>query len=372
MSLLKTLSLNGFKSIRELRTLEFSPLNVLIGANGAGKTNLISFFRLLNFMMTGALQEFVGRSGGAASLLFNGPKTTSEFGAGLEFETDRGLNSYCFRCGYASGDSLFFIDERILFSAFQSAKPPYVRVLGSGHRETMLRDSTMAQEKTASFIAGTLSRIRAYQFHDTSFESRLRGSSDIADARFLYSDGGNLAAILHRLREQHRNTYDRIVEVIRLIAPFFGDFVLEPVDTRNQRVSLRWRARGGEYEFGAHQLSDGTLRFVALATLLLQPKELLPSLIVIDEPELGLHPVAIATLAALLEEASTNAQILVSTQSADLVTLFEPENVIVVNRKEGASQFERLKSSDLEEWLKEYTLGDLWRKNLFPGGPSND
>lgn len=369
---LQRLSLSGFKSIAEVVDLELGPLNVLIGANGAGKSNLVGFFRMLSFMMTGALQDFIGRSGRAQTLLHYGPKVTPHLTAALEIATEKGLNRYECRLAYAAEDTLIFTDERASFQRTGAPGPPHYIVLGAGHRETALRNANAETGPTQTFIAGALSRLRVYQFHDTSDESRLRATCDVDDSRFLYSNGGNLAAMLLRLREEHPERYDRLLGTVRLVAPFLEDFVLEPVGDGRKWLSLRWRGRGVEYEFGPHQLSDGTLRFIALATLLLQPVEWLPSLIVIDEPELGLHPVALATLVELLSEAALDAQLLVATQSSALLDFVEPAEVIVAEREDGASVFRRLDEGKLKEWLEDYSLGEVWRRNLMAGGPLHE
>lgn len=371
MTRLKRLSLSGFKSIRELRDLELGPLNVLIGANGAGKSNLVGFFRLLNFMMTGALQEFIGRSGGAGSLLHYGPKVTSHLTGALEWATEAGIMRYKCRLAYAAEDKLIFAAEQVR-PRLDAVPPPRVIDFGAGYRETALRNANVKKGTAPALITEALSGLRVYQFHDTSDESRLRATCEADDSRFLYSNGGNLAAMLRRLREEHRARYERVLGTVRLVAPFLDDFILEPTSNGHPRVSLRWRGRGAEYEFGPHQLSDGTLRFIALATLLLQPAEWLPSLIVIDEPELGLHPVALATLAGMLHETAQDAQLLVATQSAALVDFFAPEEVVVVDREHGASSFRRLSEDQLKEWLEDYSLGELWRRNLIAGGPAHE
>ena len=339
---LKRLSLSGFKSIREVSDLELGAINVLIGANGAGKSNLVGFFRMLNFMMTGALQDFIGRSGRAQSLLHYGPKVTPQLTAALELETEKGLNRYECTLTYAAEDTLIFTDERVLFQHADATETARPHVLGAGHRETALKKATLEDDATARFIAAALSRLRVYQFHDTTEESRLRGTCETDDSRFLYSNGGNLAAILYRLRQEHAQRYERLLGTIQMVAPFLDDFVLEPTGNGRSRVSLRWRGRGAEYEFGPHHLSDGTLRFVGLVTLLLQPVDWLPSLIVIDEPELGLHPVALASLAEIMREAAHDTQLLVATQSASLVDFFDPGEIIVAEREDGSSVFRRL------------------------------
>ena len=223
---------------------------------------------------------------------------------------------------------------------------------------------------TARFFRETLPQFRFYQFHDTSDEARLRGQCGINDNRFFYHNGGNLPALLRVIRERHPANYQQIVETVRLVFPMFRDFILEPERTGEERLMLRWKASGSaEYDFGPHQLSDGTLRFIALATLLLQPKVWLPRLITIDEPELGLHPYGIKLLASLLQDASNFTQIVVATQSSALVDALEPKDVIVANSDGGASRFERLDADTLKSWLADYTLSEVWEMNLIGGRP---
>ena len=132
---------------------------------------------------------------------------------------------------------------------------------------------------------------------------------------------------------------------------------------------MKWRERGSDLEFGAHQASDGTLRTIALISLLLQPERDLPSVLILDEPELGLHPFAIDIVAGLLKSASLSAQVFVATQSMSLLNYFEPEDVIVVDRIGRESKFRRLNSIELKDWLEDYSLAELLEKNVIGGNP---
>jgi predicted ATPase len=209
-----------------------------------------------------------------------------------------------------------------------------------------------------------------YHFHDTSASARARGYCYVGNDRRLMPDAGNVAAMLYRFRREDSNpAYRRILGTIRQIAPFLADFVLEPTGQENKDIILNWQDKDSGDVFGPHQLSDGTLRFIALATLLLQPQALLPDVIVIDEPELGLHPAALNLVGGLLRSASHHTQVVVATQSAALVDSFDPDDVVVVNRRDGASTFERLREEQLKNWLQDYTLGQLWEKNVVGGGP---
>lgn len=165
--------------------------------------------------------------------------------------------------------------------------------------------------------------------------------------------------------------FDRICDTVRLVAPYFDEFILNPRQQGpEEKIRLEWRQKGSAFPFQPYHFSDGTIRFICLATALLQPNP--PSTIVIDEPELGLHPYALEVLAALVKEAGTRTQTILSTQSATLLNHFTPEDVVVVDRKNGESLFRRLDSASLTEWLNDYTLGDLWQKNVLDGGPTHE
>jgi predicted ATPase len=375
---LNKITLEGYKSIRQCRDLKLERLNVLIGANGSGKSNFLSFFKLLNFQMMGALQEFIGRNGGRDSLLYFGAKVTNQISAKLEWTSESGDEfDYQMRLADASPDTLIFTDESIHGTMMSIEKdqtkwePASTLNLEAGRRESVLLSPAWSKGEITQFLRATLARFRSYQFHDTSDQSHLRSRSDLRGPTYLLPDGRNLAAYLHLLREKQPECYLRIVETVHLVFPPFKDFVLEPDYGDGHFVMLRWKAVGSaEYDFGPHQISDGTLRFIALATLLLQPHDWMPPLITIDEPELGLHPYAIKILASLLHDAANYTQIIVATQSAALVDDFSPEDVLVANLDEnGATSLERLDNERLADWLKDYSLSQLWETNLFGGRP---
>lgn len=362
---LSRVSIKGFKSIQAM-DLRFGPLNILVGANGAGKSNLISFFKMINEMMAGRLQLYIGQTGGAQSVLHYGSRTTPQLEAKLEFAVSNGRATYAMRLFHAAGDTLIFADETLHFLCTGYSLPKE-DTLGAGHAETRIHQAAEDESPTVKTLRFLLNRCRVYHFHDTSAVAEVRQSCYVGDNRWLMSDAGNLAAMLLRYSQENCAVYRRIIHTIRLIAPFFEDFVLKP-DT-SQRVMLNWQEKESDRVFGPHQFSDGTLRAICLITLLLQPTADLPLFILIDEPELGLHPYALNVVAALLGRASHQAQILISTQSSSFVDCFEPEDIIVVNREGKESTFERHPPALLEEWLEEYSLGEVWEKNVIGGGP---
>jgi len=369
MNRIKDFTIDGFKSIRHMK-LELRQLNVLIGANGAGKSNLIGFFRLLNSLESGALQLHIGEQGGANSVLYYGAKITPHLSSTINFETDSGSNRYHMRLIHAAGDTLIFADEEIQYSIKEKASAGPIIPLGAGHKESGMIAQSEGNDRTKATTTAKVIRTmmhdwQVFQFHDTSSTAHIKQSKYLDDSYFLKANAGNLAPFLYQMREHNKEYYQRIVETIRLCAPFFENFVLIP---RDKNIILNWKEKNSDMLFGPHQLSDGTLRMMAIITLLLQPK--LPSMVIIDEPELGLHPYAITILAGLLKSVSERSQLLISTQSANLVDQLEPQDIIVVDRKDGQSEFHRPDSTVLDEWLKEYTMSELWEKNVLGGRPA--
>lgn len=245
-------------------------------------------------------------------------------------------------------------DQKLVFSSeFVTDTSGQATGFGSGQLESEL-------SRTKHLSAAALRGIRVCHFHDTSVRSPIKQAVPTADNIALRGDGGNLAAVLLDLARGDEQVkvvaYRRILASIREVAPFFRDFVLEPES--QDRVRLRWRQVDSDTVFSADQMSDGTLRFICLVTLLLQPR--LPRLVALDEPELGLHPFAIVQLAELLRQAATRSQVLFATQSVPLLSQFELDDVIVVERRDGASDFRRPDPAE------------LWEKNLLGGRPNRE
>lgn len=370
---LRKVSITGYKSIREAE-IELQDINILIGANGAGKSNLVSAFGFLHDVIAGRLGEHVARRGGANALLHFGRKVSPQMTFKLDFE----LNEYEAELSPTAKDALFFGREACWLHKPEYAQP-YVEELGRGHLESELP----SQPGIASHVLESLRSWRVFHFHDTSESAPVKQKHALDDNRTLRADAKNLAAYLYRLREAGAATtgsaaatapndlasYQQIVGAVRLVAPFFDDFVLEPDRLNPAMIQLAWREKGSDEYFTAHPLSDGTLRFICLATLLLQPPSHLPKAVLIDEPELGLHPFAVHQLAALIRAASLQTQVIVSTQSVTLVNQFGPEHLIVVDREDGGSVFRRVPPEEVEKWVDDYAVGELWEKNLLGGRP---
>lgn len=380
---IKRISIEGFKSIRKL-DIELKPLNVLIGANGAGKSNFVDFFGILRAMIERQFQDYINKNRPTDGYFYNGVRYTKHikadlfFGEGCDYHftleptkdssvliaTESGqrhgqkmrfggsLESQWWMWGFASGR----------LEAFRQEGPPPAR---------WRRDAPQAPLD-----------LKVYHFHDTSMTAGMRRQGAINDNEYLRQDGENLAAFLYGLQQagsapirsmggmpvRISPEYSNIRDVVRLAAPYFDDFKLRPVTANPELIQLEWTQKGSDYPFRPSQLSDGTLRFICLATALLQPNP--PATMLFDEPELGLHPYALTLLASMFKQtAKSGRQVIVCTQSAALLNEFEPQDVIVVDRADGQSTFRRLEQADLSEWLKDYSLADLWQKNILGGRP---
>jgi len=373
MTALDSIEVEGYKSIRSAK-VDLGAVNVLIGANGAGKSNLLGLFGLLADLADRRLQLHVGLQGGANAILHFGRKKTPSLRISLRF----GLHGYEALLVPTTDDTLVFehempssLEPPPFYIPDQFRGQPQGEYMGAaGHKETGLRageEILGVGSRVSAPVVGGIASWRAFHFHDTGKSAPVKQKRKIDDNRALRAEGDNLAPFLFGLQRTAPGSYLRIVEAVRSVAPFFDDFSLAPDAVNRDVIQLAWRHRSDDALFTADSLSDGTLRFISLATLLLQPE--LPSLIVIDEPELGLHPFAITQLAALVRSASSKSQVLLATQSVTLLDQFDASEVIVAERSNGESTFRRLDEEALVEWKEEYSLGELWLKNVLGGRP---
>ena len=351
------LVLHGYKSIAEC-DLELGLLNVLIGANGAGKSNFIGFFRLISRILDQQLQTAVGQAGGPDALLHFGRKKTEELRADMYF----GNNGYRFTLRPTQDNRMLFQHEALWWNMKGDHHP------AAGHFETQFKERK-GHGNIWDYVVPAMRSWRVYHFHDTSSSALVKQIHNLNDNEYLRDDARNLAAFLLRLKNHHNEHYQRIIKTIRLVAPFFGDFHLRPTVDNKEKIQLEWAELGQDQPFSASALSDGTLRFICLATVLLQPDDYMPKTVLIDEPELGLHPFAVSVLGGLMKSAAKEHQLIVSTQSVELVNEFDAEDLIVVDKRGGESVFTRPDAPALAEWLQDYSLGDLWKKNLLGGRP---
>lgn len=361
------ISIKGFKSLRDVDRLPLGQVNIVIGANGSGKSNFIGVFSFLQAIRSGKLQEYVRRSGGADQVLFFGSRNTKQVEIHISF--GGGVNQYRLQLSPNEQDTLFPSMEAVYYegpgckSAWNQALPAQAKGLEAGI------SGDVERIRVASWVQHRLGLWRVYHVHDSSADSPMRKTAQLADNAYLRTDGSNLPAFLFLLQQKHSDSYRKIRATVRQVAPFFDDFVLRPDPLNEATIRLEWKHTDSDVYFGPAALSDGSLRFMVLATLLLQPERLRPSVILVDEPELGLHPFAIGMLASMIKETSVQTQIIVSTQSPLVLDHFEPEDVIVAERVQGGTELRRLTSAPLLQWLEEYSLGQLWEKNELGGRP---
>lgn len=380
------LSIKGFKSIRNLERLRLGQVNLLIGANGAGKSNFVSYFYMMKELIEGRLQNWTRIQGSADRIVSFGVKETKRFEACMEF----GSIGYKFVLEPAVDGGFAFSSEQVFSNDLTTS--PQLIPFGAGHVETKLpkplskvflsrvflnkleaslgeKLTPFSPPKIVEDVRDLISNWKIFHFHDTSDTSGVKRLGSVQDNDYLRPDASNLAAYLYRLLHESSDVYQQIRQTIQLAMPFFDDFVLKPqkLPTEEEQIRLLWRQKDSDYSLWPSQLSDGSVRFICLVTALLQPDP--PSTIIIDEPELGLHPYAIALLASLLRSASKRMQVVVSTQSVSLVNEFSIDDLIVVERERAATVFKRKCEKDFEAWLEDYSTGELWEKNILGGRP---
>lgn len=358
--MINRIQIENFKSIKYMQ-MDLAPINILIGANGAGKSNFIGFFKLLKSIYDKRLGIYTANETGADNVLYFGSKISDCLTGRIEFDE---TNAYEFKLLRDQGDRFFFEYDSVYYHKRSYPEPYIENIPSKGLNESNLREHTT---DVATYVRSYLESFKIFHFHDTSQTAKIKSDSEIKDNSFLREDGGNLAAFLYLLQEKHPEAFKRIEMVVKSVAPYFEGFNLAPDRLNGDSIRLEWKEAGSDSYFNAKHLSDGTLRFMALATLLYQPNP--PKVIIIDEPELGLHPFAISKLAGMVKKASIKTQIILSTQSVNLIDHFEPEDIITVDRKDNQSVFKRQSSDELKNWLENYTMSDLWNKNVIGGRP---
>jgi predicted ATPase len=345
--------IKGYKSIKNTR-IKLRPINILIGANGAGKSNFLSFFEFLHNLCVGKLENYIAKNGGEEKFLHHGSKITEKISATLSFENE--LNGYSFILEKGT-DGLIVTEEYLLY---KNERSPNISFL---EKESAIKRTDNWRKK---YVLAYLEGLKKYHFHDTGKNAPFsKLSHKDNDAYFFYEKGDNLAAFLYKIQQNNTIVYNRIIKVIQSIAPYFSDFYLEP--NTEGYLRLQWQDKYSSNVYGVTDLSDGTMRFIALTTLFMQPN--LPQTLIIDEPELGLHPFALSKLSGMIKSvAAKGTQVIVATQSTDLLSYFEPDDVIAVDQRDGSSVFKRLKQEDLDIWLADYALGDLWKRHIITEG----
>lgn len=356
--------IKNYKSIKDL-ILPLNKLNVLIGSNGAGKSNFISFFELTKAIYEQRFGSYTLAKGGMDNLLYRGRKASPSMLGLLDFDN---TNAFFYEIKPAQSNKGYIEKTGDYFNNHNHNGKNYAQ-WNKTLWDNAVEESSLIQRPQwrAAYLKKYLNSFTVYHFHDTSASSPMRGDCNINDNACLRDNGANLAAYLYALMQNDEKTFRLIEGVVRSIAPYFKGFKLRPDANNKENIRLEWEEKDTDMYFNGYSFSDGTLRFIALATLLLQSNP--PEIIIIDEPELGLHPAAINKLAELAKRASCKSQIILSTQSTNLLNCFGVEDIIVVDRVDNQSVFRHLSGEELEKWMDDYNLSisDLWEKNMIGG-----
>ena len=368
---LEKITVQGFKSIRSLENFALDQeLNILIGANGAGKSNFVEFFRVLRAMLERRLQTHITQAGAADGYFHHGIKFTKEIRTDLKF----GYNRHAVTWTSTADNKLMIASEIAQYIGPNTNGIEHL--VTSGALESGLYDQREKKAYDAKskgpigYVYDALSAWQVYHFHDTGMTAGMRRDVGLDQGTELKPDASNLAAFLYQWQNDHADSYKLLNDTIKRVAPYFDRFhLVEKEGALENTVRLTWRQKGSDYLFQPSHFSDGTIRFICLAACLLQPTP--PSTIVLDEPEIGLHPQALGLLAGIMRSASKRMQMIVATQSPVLLSEFPPQQIVTVNQVNGASVFERLNAEALNDWLADYTVGDLWQKGVIQGGPNH-
>lgn len=363
--MIERINITNYKSIRNAE-IDLKMINVLIGPNGAGKSNFISFFDLTRHMLEQRLGSYLLEHGGIDSMLYRGRKVSDNISALIDFDN---RNAFAFKLKPTQGPKAYIEYTKDYFNHRSLKDKEYEKSWDLHTWDVNVEESAILtnHQSQVEYIRSFLKSFTVYHFHDTSLSSPMRQLSRIGDNEYLRHDGSNLAAYLFKLKNTDIKSYNLIEGTIRSIAPYFKEFKLFPNKIMEGFIGLEWEERNTDVYLDATNFSDGTLRFIALATLLLQPDS--PKTIIIDEPELGLHPAAIIKLGALIRKAAIRTQIIIATQSIELINNFSIDDLLIVGRDESQSIFYRLNEADFSEWRDAYSVGELWEKNIIGGRP---
>ena len=363
--MIERISIHNYKSIQD-GDIRLRNLNVLIGSNGAGKSNFISFFELLKALLNQRLGNYILERGGFDRFLYQGIKNSKHIEGLIDFSN---TNAFYFKLAPAIGGKAFIEGSGNYFNSQKDDSKEYKKLWDWSSWDQAVPESSIIDNATwqSGYLKDFMKSFAVYHFHDTSISSPMRRACKIEDNEFLRYDASNLAAYMYRFQINEPQNFKLIEGTIRSIAPYFKRFKLHENQNNKGMISLEWEENDSETYLDAYSFSDGTIRFIALTTLLLQSNP--PTTIIIDEPELGLHPTAICKFAALVRRAAQKKQIILATQSTNLVNCFDAEDIIVVDRKDKQTIFNRLDKEELITWLEEYSLGGIWEKNIIGGQP---
>ena len=398
------IKIEGFRSFKKVE-LEMPRLAVLIGPNGGGKSNFVDLLMLMAEAGNGELAVGVNKRGGFRNIAF-GFEPTGEVLVEFSFKglrdpasemeplpplitlakkpfdityrvTLRGLGVN-FRVWEEQLHQVSVDPEQITFEIDRDATRTLFKwriISQEGEEPKSVEDVELAisQVKDANKFRppyAVFQELRQWAFYrdiDVGPESPVRQPVLIRPATRLLSDGTNLSSVFFTIQQEHPDDWDDILGILKTAYPDFVKLTV-PAGGGDGKVHLRWFERPNEKQgLSANLLSDGTLKLLCLVAILKSPNP--PPLICIDEPELGLHPDWIELVAELMQDAATRTQVIVATHSPQIVAKLDPDQVIVTEKVEAETHLTQLKTRDLEKWLKDFSLAELWLSGEIGGRP---
>ena len=351
--LIEEISIKNYKSIKGLIKFPLHNINILIGANGSGKSNFLSFFEFVK-KENDYKSYFDFDNDRADDILFLG-RRNSEFLSGAVALSDQSFTGKGGKKFIAEDNRSLTCDAYVnmdLVSNFENEENYFEYAEGIDLAWEQVSDNTTQ-----------------YHFHDTSKWSPILVDCMLNNNDMLLPNGKNIMPFVYRIYRENKQSYSMIVNAIRSCVDDFHDFYIRKNINSDDMVRLEWQHKRdlGEPKHGK-LLSDGSLRIICLIVLLLQPIEWVPKLVIIDEPELGMNPKALSLIAELIKQISPQKQFIIATQSPELINLFNHEDIIVCDKNEdSSSSFTRLDAEKLQSWLDDYTVADLWQMNIIGG-----
>lgn len=420
------IKIEGFRSFKKVE-LDLPPLSVLIGPNNGGKSNFLDLVSLMAEAGEGRLDEGIASRGGSRSVTF-GFNWFSSIAVELRFRTKMdhlrllglgGLSSEeflpdaTFKLELSFEPTLIISVEQVIEEPTREGRSPlsivkrdardcifgrvaFMPVRTKGQKaaqsrglsklrrgtkvEVEERKALESRSELAIFqvkdsrlyptpyrILRELQQWTTYRDINVGPGSPLRLPGLVRPTVRLAADGANLSSVLYSIQQQHPGVWEEIIELLRTAYPDFKSITFPP-EGGDGKVILRWWESPFEKEgVSANFLSDGTLKFLCLMAILKSPDP--PPLICIDEPELGLHPDSIKLVGEMMQSAAARTQLIVATHSPQIVAKLDPEQVIVTEKENGETHLRRLERRELEKWLKEFNLSDLWLAGHFGGRP---
>ena len=380
---IERIKIGGFRRLREVN-LEVRPFMVVIGANGVGKTSFLDAFSVLSSSASGNLNNALSLFGGIENILTRGKSVELSFSVDMDIPQYQPLN---YELRLSPSSTAYSIQREILSQRHERHVLPFLHIDSSGsdiryyemggkvpsglvrpNWEHNPLETSLAQVPKMFREPEELRRIlaTATQYHalDVGPRAAVKMPQPMKPATLPGPNGEDLVPYLYYLRESDRNRFDSIVDSLRSAFPGFEELAFPPVAAGV--LAMIWKDKNFRKPMYTNELSEGTLRFLWIISLLASPS--LSTITMIDEPEISLHPELLSLLADLMREAAKRTQLIVATHSDRFIRFLKPEEVVVMDvNEDGCSTVAWADSLDLDEWLADYSLDEVWRMGRMGG-----